>query len=80
VFQLSELQLPDFEYLALIAPFEKTETGSNYQLAFASIAFMRSFIALAFGKLPFYAPVAEFDFAESGEIAVTGDAVRMPLH
>jgi hypothetical protein len=76
--QLSNCKLPDCEYLALISPVENGEDG--YNKAHQSINFVRSLVALAFGKLPFYSWIADFDFDAKGQISLPGDVIRMPLH
>ena len=77
---LSDTKLPDCDYLALIAPAEKTESGVSYTSAFASINFLRSLIALSFGKLPFYKWVADFDFDINGQVTIGSSVIRLPLH
>jgi hypothetical protein len=78
--QLSELKLPECDYFAIISPVHKKEDGTNYTTGVESINFLRSLIALAFGKLPFYTWVADFDFDTNGVLALQGDLVRMPMY
>ncbi|MGP8191973.1 MAG: hypothetical protein ACLQLT_04960 [Methylovirgula sp.] len=79
-FHVSELKLPDFNYLAMIAPAPKSEAGTSYQLPNESINFLRSLLSLAFGKLPFYAAVADFDFDASGTVSIPSGVIRRPLY
>ena len=76
---LSDLKLPDCNYLALMAPVEKTETNTNYRLGIDSISFLRALMSLPFGKLPFYTWIADFDFDPKGEVSLPGEVIRMPL-
>jgi len=80
--QLSEVKLPECDYFALISPIEKNDAGAgtNYAHGVESINFIRSLIALSFGKLPFYTWVADFDFDANGTLAMRGDLVRMPMY
>jgi len=78
--QVASLKLPDCDYLAIISPVEKNEAGTTYKLGFESINFLRSLVSPAFGKLPFYTWVADFDFDANGTIAIPGEVIRMPLH
>lgn len=78
--QLSEMKLPDCEYLAFMTPVEKTDSGTHYGLGFESISFLRSLVMLPFGKLPFYTWIADFDFDANGQVSIPGDVLRMPLH
>ncbi|SHG73044.1 HEPN domain-containing protein [Bradyrhizobium erythrophlei] len=78
--QLSELKLPECNYFALISPVENIDGRTSYAMGIESINFIRSLIALAFGKLPFYTWVADFDFNANGVLAMRGDIVRLPMH
>jgi len=78
--QLSELKLPECEYLAVISPIDKTDAGTSYGRGIESINFLRSLIALGFGKLPFYTWVADFDFDAKGVLALPGELIRMPMY
>jgi hypothetical protein len=71
--------LPDWNYLAMISPIEKTSTGFEYALGFESINFLRSLLSLAFGKLPFYTWIADFDFDEKGVVSLPSELIRMPM-
>ena len=75
-----DAKLPDCNYVALVSPAEKTDTGVSYASAFASINFLRTLIAASFGKLPFYRWVADFDFDMKGQVALGGGVIRLPLH
>ncbi|MGQ0683499.1 hypothetical protein [Bradyrhizobium sp.] len=78
--RIDKLELPDLNYLAIIAPANRTKNGeTSYELAFESINFLRSFISLSFGKLPFYKWISNFDFDEKGVVSLSGEAFRMPL-
>jgi hypothetical protein len=77
--RLDKSELPDCNYLAIISPAEKTIDGQSYARSFESINFLRSLVSLAFGKLPFYAWVADFDFDEKGVVSLSGEVIRMPL-
>jgi hypothetical protein len=77
---LRNANLPDCDYLALISPADKTDTGVSYAHAFASINFLRSLIAVSFGKLPFYKWVADFDFDMKGQVATGSSVMRLPLY
>jgi hypothetical protein len=79
-FNISDLKLPERDYLAIISPAEKSEQGASYGQAFESINFIRSLISASFGKLPFYAWIADFDFDAKGQVALQSSAVRMPLY
>jgi len=78
--EVNDLKLPDADYLALISPAEMSGTGTDYALAYQSIDFLRSFIALFFGKLPFYSWIADFEFDAGGAVSLPGEALRMPLY
>jgi hypothetical protein len=78
--QLSELKLPECNYFAVISPVENIDGRTSYAMGVESINFIRSLIALAFGKLPFYTWVADFDFDANGVLAMRGDIVRLPLY
>jgi hypothetical protein len=78
--QLSELKLPECNYFAVISPVEKIDGSTRYALGIESINFVRSLIALAFGRLPFYTWVADFDFDANGVLAMSGDIVRLPMY
>jgi hypothetical protein len=77
--RLDKSELPDCNYLAMISPAEKTDQEFSYAKAFESINFLRTLISLAFGKLPFYEWVADFDFDEKGVVSLPGATIRMPL-
>jgi hypothetical protein len=77
--RVDKSELPDCNYLAMISPVDKTAEGFSYARAFESINFLRSLFSLSFGKLPFYAWVADFDFDEKGVVSLPGDVVRLPL-
>jgi hypothetical protein len=77
---LRDANLPACDYLALISPAEKIDTGVSYVSAFASINFLRSLIAVSYGKLPFYKWVADFDFDMKGQVAIQSGVMRMPLY
>ncbi|MBM3562801.1 MAG: hypothetical protein FJX48_06535 [Alphaproteobacteria bacterium] len=79
-FAVSDLKLPDHDYLALISPVAMSESGTNYGRAYNSISFLRSLISLPFGKLASYNWIADFDFDSKGKINLPGEAVRMPIH
>jgi hypothetical protein len=79
-FAVSDLKLPDHDYLALISPVTISESGTNYGRAYNSISFLRSLISLPFGKLASYNWIADFDFDANGQISLPGETVRMPLH
>ena len=77
--RFAKADLPDCNYLAMISPIEKASTGFVYALGFESINFLRSLVSLAFGKLPFYTWVADFDFDEKGVVSLPGELIRMPV-
>ena len=79
-FRLDQLDLPNFEYFAIVSPVTKSGSASNYKLAFESINFLRSLLTLPFGNLATYAPVAECDFDATGQIHVASDYLRMPRY
>jgi hypothetical protein len=68
--QLSELKLPECSYFAVISPVENIDGRTSYATGIESINFIRSLIALAFGKLPFYTWVADFDFDRITDLAL----------
>jgi hypothetical protein len=70
--QLSELKLPECSYFAVISPVENIDGRTSYATGIESINFIRSLIALAFGKLPFYTWVADFDFDTNGGVSDAG--------
>jgi hypothetical protein len=78
--ELNERKLPDYDYLAIISPTEKNGLTMNYSLAYESIQFLRSLIALSFGTLPFYTLIGDFDFNSDGQVSFHSQAVRMPLY
>jgi hypothetical protein len=80
LFEIFDLKLPDCDYLAIVSPAEKSDNGTNYRLAFESINFAQSLISASLGTLPFYSWVADFDFDASGQVHLSGKAVRLPLH
>jgi hypothetical protein len=77
---IRDTKLPDCDYLAIISPAEKTDTGVSYASAFGSINFLRSLMAACFGKLPFYKWVADFDFDIMGQVATSSGFMRLPLY
>lgn len=77
---VNKLELPDLNYLAIIAPASRSEKGeTSYAMAFESINFLRSFLCLSFGKLPYYKWISDFDFDENGIVSLASEAFRMPL-
>ncbi len=72
-------ELPDCNYLALISPAERHSSATSYAKAFDSISFLKTYLALSFGKLSNYSWVADFDFDERGVVSLTGPTVRMPM-
>ena len=79
-FTISDLKLPDCNYLAIISPAEKSGNATAYGLAFESINFIRSLISSSFGNLPFYSWIADFDFDATGQVSLPSKALRMPLY
>jgi hypothetical protein len=77
---LQKLELPQGDYFAIISPFSKQDKDSSYALAYESIAFIRSLLALFFGKLFQYTWIADFEFDTAGNLSVASPAFRMPLH
>ena len=77
--ELNGRKLPDCDYLALVLPIKKNRAETRYTEAFKSIQFLRSFIALSFGALPFYTFIDDFDFDLDGKISFHGPVFRMPL-
>ncbi len=77
--RLSKAELPDCTYIAFISPAERSDKGASYAKAFESIAFLKTLMALAFGRLPHFGWVADFDFDENGTISVPGPIFRMPM-
>ncbi|WFU74269.1 hypothetical protein [Bradyrhizobium sp. CB2312] len=78
--QVGPLALPDCTYLALISPVTSEGAERLYTPAFESISFLRAFISLSFGKLPFYTSIADFNFNAKGELSLAGEVVRRPLY
>lgn len=76
---VSDSNLPDCDYAAIVSPFEKIGNNSHYKKAYEAIGFVRSIISMPLGKMPFYAEVASFDFDSEGTISVPTGAIRMPL-
>lgn len=79
-FLMERFGLPEGDYLALVSPFKKNEQESSYSEALESIAFIRSYISLFFGKLLHYNWIVDFDFDLTGNLHLPSPVFRMPLH
>ena len=73
-------RLPHCQYLALISPIEAQPPNTDYSKAYAAIGFVRSLLALNFGKLVQYTFVADFDFGADGAMHFGTPIFRMPLY
>jgi hypothetical protein len=78
--RIDAANLPQCEYLALVSPFAAKAGTSSYVLAFQSMNFVRAYMSLYFGKLPFYSFVTEFDFDLDGKVSLASPVFRMPLY
>jgi hypothetical protein len=77
--RIRNAELPDCNYLALISPAERHASGASYAKALESISFLKTYLALPFGKLSTYNWVADFDFDENGLLSLAGPTIRMPM-
>lgn len=79
LYEISDRKLPSCPYFAIIAPALKTEISTSYADADQAINFVRTLLALHFGKLLFYESVTDFDFDLEGKVAFSSAAFRVPM-
>jgi hypothetical protein len=76
---LSHSNLPECDYLAIIAPVHSANDSKNYAPAYAAIDFVRSFLTLTFGSLISYRLVSEFEFDLEGRVSQGSETFRRPM-
>ncbi|MBI3703711.1 MAG: hypothetical protein HY244_07680 [Rhizobiales bacterium] len=78
-FILQKIELPAADYLTIVSPIPTGGERSSYAPN-ESIAFLRTFLALFFGKIVQYKWVADFEFDFNGQVSLPSPVIRLPLH